>query len=458
MHSKNQTARRRFLKGLGGVTLGLPMLDAFYNPAEAQTAGKKIYSAFLLQQNGAIQGHGNDPDMFWPRNMGAISAANMLGVDADRTTSELADYADKLMFVRGLDFRYSRNHDGGPVAASTAAPVVGEGTSQLPVSESADYFITSNLTPGQEPLALYAGRKNTFRDDAFSFGPGGELRIGDNNPWNAYQRIVGLSGTDPEIIERVATRRLSVNDLIRAELGQLLARQDLSAADRQRLDLHLTSVRDMEVNMSNTLALLDEEAIQGVDGQHTENSNMETVVRMQIDLIAFAFASDRVRSAALQIGGCNDHTRYTINGVEAPQFHYISHRVLSDGGEGEEIPNAIELHHEVDRIHARYFKHLLDRLSAYVTPDGTSLLDNSVNLWVNSVADGPPHSGDNIPHVLAGGAGGFLRTGQHIEAEGYTNLVLNTMISASGVRKPNGDLIDNFGDPDSTGVLDALIA
>jgi hypothetical protein len=314
------------------------------------------------------------------------------------------------------------------------------------------------MAPGQDPLTLYAGRKNTFRDDAFSFGPGGELRIGDNNPWNAYQRLMGLAGTDPAVVQQIAARRLSVNDLLRTELNELLARTDLSQADRDRLDLHLSSVRDMEMNMSNTLALVDEAAMEGIDGAHDDYENIEVVTNMMIDIIAFAFASDRTRTASLQIGGTNSHGSYLINGEYSPPFHFISHRVMSDGGDGESIPDAVELHHQIDRIHARHLRHLMDRMSAYTMPTGGTLLDNSVNMWINSVSDGPPHSGDSIPIVLGGGAAGFLRTGTFIEASGYTNLALNTLISAAGVRKSNGALIDDFGDPESTGVLDEVIA
>ena len=193
--------------------------------------------------------------------------------------------------------------------------------------------------------------------------------------------------------------------------------------------------------------LIDNAGLMAVNGSHTTDANMEKVVRLQLDLIAFAFASDRVRTATLQIGGCNDHTRYMINGVQAPPFHFVSHRVESDGGTGTAIANAVELHHQIDRIHARFFKHLLDRMSAYSMPDGGTLLDASVNLWTNSVANGPPHGGNNIPHVLAGNAGGFLKTGLHVSAPGTIQKVLNTIISAAGVRKADGSLVDDFGDP-----------
>lgn len=455
--NKRGLGRRAFLRGAGGVVLALPALDIFMSRANAQEA-QRVYSCLMLQQNGAVQGH-NEADRFWPRNYGTISASSMTGADADRTTSELVAYADKLNFVRGLDFHYSNNHDGGPVAASTGAPVTGDGTSQLPVSESADVRIANALTPGLGPLTLYAGRKGTFRDDAFSFDPGGRLRIGDNNPWNVYQRLMGLTGADPTEVNRVALRRESVNDLVRDDLTQLLSRKDLSSEDRKRLDMHLTNVRDMENEILDVIGPTPVSgSFEAVDGEHTESARMEEVVKLQLDLIAFAFASDRVRTATLQVGGCNDHTRYMINGVEAPPFHYISHRVMSDGGDGEEIPNGEELHHQIDRIHARFFKHLLDRLSEYSMPWGGTLLDSSVNLWVNSVSNGPPHSGNNVPHVLAGGAGGFLRTGNHIEVSGYTAKVLSTIVSACGVRKDNGDLVDNFGDPEPQGVLSELIA
>jgi hypothetical protein len=91
-------------------------------------------------------------------------------------------------------------------------------------------------------------------------------------------------------------------------------------------------------------------------------------------------------------------------------------------------------------------------------PGGGTLLDASVNLWTNSVADGPPHSGNNVPHVIAGSGGGFLRTGLHVRSPGPSHRILNTIASAVGVRKANGDLIDNFGDPGTPGLVTEIVA
>lgn len=461
MKSHKLFNRRLVLQGLGGVVVGLPMLDIFEpRGAKAQAATRPVYSALMLQQNGAIQGKSGDPAVFWPKDLGAIDKAKLLA-DPNLTVSELADYADKIATVQGMDFRYSNNHDGGPIAASCACPVEGDGTDQLPVAESVDVFIANALTPGIEPLTLYAGRKGTFRDDAFSFNKGGVLRIGDNNPWNVYKRLIGMTGMEPEMVDKIAQRRLSVNDLVRSDLKALLARTDLSKADRERLDLHFTSVRELEMNTTEVSGPALEEAAfkpYEVKNAATENGNFEKVVRLQLDLIAFAFASNRVRTASLQVGGCNDHTKYMIDGVEAPPFHYISHRIMSDGSDGATIENAVELHHQIDKIHARFFKYLLDRLSAYTLPGGGTLLDSSINLWVNSVADGPPHSGKDVPHVFAGGANGFLKMGQNIKQDGYSNQALNTIAAACGVKKADGSPVDDFGDPDGTGLIEGMIA
>ncbi|HEV3025538.1 MAG TPA: hypothetical protein VGX76_23865, partial [Pirellulales bacterium] len=57
MNANTRFERRRFLRGLGGVVLGLPALDIFEGRARAAAPPKgKIYSALMLQQNGLVQG------------------------------------------------------------------------------------------------------------------------------------------------------------------------------------------------------------------------------------------------------------------------------------------------------------------------------------------------------------------------------------------------------------------
>jgi hypothetical protein len=481
--SKKALNRRRFLRGVGSVVIGLPALDAFQTRARAAALPAKIYSAWMLQNNGLVQGPhagmGGGPttplvagappvtDMFWPKAMGTISATAMAGADAGQATSVLKDHAGKLTFVRGSAFKHGFMHWGGPAAAMTGAPMVGADPRQTPVSESAEFFVSRTMAGGKPPLTLFAGRKASpgFRGDCFSFGMGGgEPRVGESNPYNVYQNMVGLTGMKqnyPAMAARLAAQDMSVNDLIRGELKDLLARTDLSKEDRRRVDLHLTSIRDMEVSLTTVSGLKpDIAALTNINSQYDQDLSIEAAALLQMDLIAFAFASDFYRTASLQVGAADDHTRYTVDGVLAPPYHQISHRNDSEHHNGPVIANSVQVHHGIDKIHAGMFKRLLDRLAAYTLPTGGTLLDSSVNVWTNSLDDGPSHGSNNIPYILAGSAGGFLRTGIHMTLPVGTanNVVLNTVITAAGCRKANGDPVDNFGDPAFPGIVRQIIA
>ena len=195
-----------------------------------------------------------------------------------------------------------------------------------------------------------------------------------------------------------------------------------------------------------------------VNGTHTTDDNMEKVVRMQLDLIAFAFASDRARTATLQVGGCNDHTKYMVNGVQAPPFHFISHRVMSDGGSGTAIPNAVQLHHQIDRIHARFFKHFLDRLAAYPLARGRHPAGHQREPVHQLGRRRAPPQRQQRPSHHRRRRGRLPQDRDPPALSGFTNRVLNTIITAAGGRKPNGDPVDNFGDPNTPGLIAEAVA
>ena len=58
-----------------------------------------------------------------------------------------------------------------------------------------------------------------------------------------------------------------------------------------------------------------------------------------------------------------------------------------------------------------------------------------------------------------GGANGFLKTGQYIDAgDAINNKMWNVVSSAGGCRN-NGKLMDNFGDPSlQPGFIEAMVA
>ncbi|RYG70734.1 DUF1552 domain-containing protein, partial [bacterium] len=306
---------------------------------------------------------------------------------------------------------------------------------------------------------LYAGRMGGYINEVLSYRAERQIRAAERNPINAYKRLFNVSVADETTQARDALARRSVNDAVRTQLKALTSRTDLSKSDRERLDLHFSSIRDLEVAMTCKLPAEQIAAMEKISPKVADGDFVVDVAKMQLDIIALAVACGSVRAATLQIGDGNDATAYTINGVRYPSYHMISHRVFSDGADGDPIPDAEDKHHQIDRLHLQIFRHLLDRLAAYDVGSG-SLLDQGVAVLTNDLASGPAHSYQSLPFVIAGGAGGYLKPGQYIDAGGVTNNKMwNTVGAALGCKNAGGAPLDDFGDPGlKKGLIDAMVA
>jgi hypothetical protein len=160
---------------------------------------------------------------------------------------------------------------------------------------------------------------------------------------------------------------------------------------------------------------------------------IEEVALMQAELVALAFSCNSTRVATLQAGDGTEQTHYEINGQTVERFHWVSHRVQSDGSSGAAIPEALDWHIAIDRFRMGTFKAMIDRWEQYSVPNGL-LLDNGFMYWTNSVAVGPAHSNTNMPVLIAGNAGGYLKNGEYVDAGGAkSNQLLNTLITANGL-------------------------
>jgi hypothetical protein len=119
----------------------------------------------------------------------------------------------------------------------------------------------------------------------------------------------------------------------------------------------------------------------------------------------------------------------------------------------------VDIIRTADRLHASYFKYFVDQLAAIDTPMG-KLVDHGVAVWTNQVGNGA-HSFNNIPFVGVGSAGGYLATGKFVQLSGKitTNLLLNTLANAAGLRKAGGAPVDDFGDTSLVkGVIPEMVA
>jgi hypothetical protein len=462
--SRSLVNRRRFLRGAGGVVVALPFLETFApKKAQAEPGDVPLYAIFVRQGNGVSQAT-DEPERFWPSSGPGTLTKAELSADTGRALSELGDYADKLAIVKGIDFAFPGNgcgHSGGGNQVLTAARVSDNpsGNESLSEGESIDNRIVTELNmPGIEPLTLYAGRKLGYLDEVLSYRGGQQLRAAQNNPYEAYLDLFGLSNVGDEELERLRARRQSVNDLVRGEMQALLARPDLSKDDRDRLDLHFSSIKDLEQGIVCGLGEGEVADLEAIAANSDNDDYIEDVMKRMYDIIALTMACGLTRAATLQIGCGNDQTQYFIDGTKQKPFHKISHRIDSDGSEGPPIPNADILHNKIDRLLLQNFKYLLDKLSSYTLPQGT-LLDYGVSVFTNDLSN-KYHGYDNVPYILAGGALGALKTGVFVDAGGETNnKILNTVAAAVGCKNGNGDPLDDFGDSSlEKGRIDSIIA
>ena len=471
--------RRLFLKGAFGVTFSLPLLEGMINrqPLYASDPSKRpVYAVFVRAGNGIAQQAGSEPERFWPMEQGELTRAMMerrTGNDM-RACGELAEHAQKLLIIQGLKYNFPGNgcgHSGGGNQCLTNTPpsAMPSRNRSLATGESLDNLIQRTLMPQDpEPLTLAAGRESTYLDEVLSYNlplngeSNGRLRAAERNPWDAYQRLFGDPNgqLDDVIYNLVAEQHKSVNDLVRAQINELKRHPALSSRDVQRLELHQDNIRDLEKKMlACHLPTMQVQTVRqaGESRAFADHRKVEELTKMQMDIIALAFACDLKRAATLQVGNGNDQTIYSINqpGSDYP-FHWISHRIQGDGGTGSapSIGNADYFHHLIDRIQLRMFSYLLSRLDEYQTDHGT-LLDDCVAVWTNDLANGIGHGYRNIPYIIGGSGGGYLKQGLHVDARDFGRKsgdgwvshgqLFNTILGAVGVRHADGSPIEDFG-------------
>jgi hypothetical protein len=455
MTNNGQRSRRQVLRGIGGTALGLPLLDIF-SPRKAQAATGGDFALFVVQCNGVAQAYGNiEPDKFWPRAAGTLTKASMAAdlASDDRATGELSEHADKLLMLKGIALPYGSSgdsHNSADCQILTAQQNVSD-PRPYAFGESIDNRIAREKNPpGREPFVLRVIR-GPHTIGAVSYRGRDQARFGDDSPIAAYERMVGLTQGDPGLAAQVQKRRLSVNDLVRSQMKRLLGRTDLSADDRRRLDGHFTAIRDIEVTITGKLApdvevnLKDVGTVVAGTPKYYNNDFAELTMGVQMDLMAFAAASGYSKTAVLKIGDRSDNFNWPLPGYPRINFHKIAHRSESGLGDAAtKINGAFEMHHLIDKIYMRLFKRFLDRLTTTQTPSGP-LINQGFAAYTNQNAVGW-HNFSPIPWLIAGNARGYLTSGRFLQLPNTKlNLLLNTLLGAVGVTKPDGSPVDDFG-------------
>jgi hypothetical protein len=455
--------RRRFLKGIGGVTVALPALSLFSKKGEAQTTDPIRRAVFFWTPNGF------NLSTFYPRTRfnGGASAFGPLNSDAfvprplDTSTAltngvpraifrhpewglrNLGSFSSRLSVLRG--FRNSRMGfvdlaAGGDHGMNTANRLTAAGIGTGPgyaLGRSIDYAIAERINPlidgVRDPLVLHVGSNTDPRNgEGTSFvsyrGPE-DPDPGINNPWVAYRRLMGISSGSPAE-NYLVTRKRRVADLVRAELTEIQASTPLGGPDRRLLTDWLGLVEATEDQMQNMNlmctteardALLPESAARGWEGRTNDElgryENFAGIGDAMLKIIALSLLCDHTRVATIQWSGGAGGPAFGAMGLNSTdagagnwhageRHHELSHRNGSDGDEPGFLPDVERNMSWIDQWYGDRYRDLISLL------DGFQMLDDSVVMWVPEFGDGRAHHFLEITAVLAGSATGYLRTGE----------------------------------------------
>ena len=456
--------RRRFLRGLGGVMVGLPFLEAL-SPRNAGAQSQ------VIQRFGVFFAcNGVNMDLWFPKGAyGAMTDAHLTGT----ANEALLPLRQKLLFPRGVHMSprgFDRDGGGGDDHMKGMAHKLtarfADDDDALALGPSVDHVIAAEVNPGtagarRPALNLLVGRGGGSRGlDYSSYSASGQPVAGINNPWNAYSDFMNLGGTvgsgSSEAEMRIAERRQSVLDLVRTDFDDL-ARGPLSSDDKQKLDAHFTAIRTLETTMgASGLACLDtglrdRAAVYDGAGRGVEMESAYPIIAdLQVDIMAIALACDATRVATLQFDRGSGGPTFRWDGMMHEYNHHkLSHGKVRDDCFGESTANGCanvdgyeDMLFDIDVWHQKRLLRLLQKLDSYKEADGKSVLDNSVVLYTNELSDGLGHSFMDLPYILAGSCGGALKQNQYLKlGEGTSyddqkaphNKLLNTLLNAMGI-------------------------
>jgi hypothetical protein len=325
---------------------------------------------------------------------------------------------------------HPRKTDGANILAGISAD-------QVAAERLAEYTRLPSLEIGCEPGGLRGDCDSGYAcvySSTLSWKSATQPLPKETDPRLVFERLFG--GSDARAAERRASRR-SLLDFIQDDARRLASR--VGAADRRKLDEYFTAVREAEARLDRIERLPAPTLPAGV-APPPAATEIEPRMRLLCDLLVLAFQTDVTRVCTFSFANEGSGMRYTHLGVN-DGHHELSHH----GGDPEKLDQIAK----INTFHTAQFGYLLGRLAAVQEGEGT-LLDNCLLAYGSGNSDGNRHNHNDLPVLLAGGGGGTVRTGRHVELPAetpLTNLWL-AMLQRAGVS------VDAIGD--STGPLDQL--
>ena len=432
------------LRGMGAA-VALPFLDAMVPAfARAEAAKAPVRMAFIYVPNGLA-----NMDYWNPGYTGPLG-------DLPRLLKPMERFKSDILLLGNLPHNNGRALlDGaGDHARATGAYLTGmqprKTMGDVKAGISCDQVVAQQIGSQTRFPSLELGMEDAQQagncDSGYSCAYTNNMAwTGENQPLPPvlepralFERLFG-DGTDlaPEVRARRDRYRRSILDMAVGDSKELALQ--VGPSDRRKLDEYLTSVRDVERRIQRAEAdhaQIDPhmEKPSGFPTDFTEHFTLMT------DLLTIAFQADLTRVATFLVMREGSQRVYRELGISDGHHTLTHHR--GDKGMIEKVA-------KINQHHINHFATWVEKLKA-CEDGGPSLLDNSMIVYGSGLGDGNKHSHEDLPTMIVGRGGDFLKPGRRIEYRRETpmcNLFL-TMMDRMGVHR------DHFGD--ATGRLEGL--
>jgi hypothetical protein len=388
--------------------MGMPFLDCFLdNKGKALAAtGRPLPTRFGTY----FYGLGLTKQLWIPKNGGK---------DWDMTTQlkPLEPLRAKINVWSGLrvplDDNPNYQHWSGAAASATGISPTKQGEFD---SKSIDQQIADSISHGTRFKSVAAAAAGDPKQSYSSLG-GANTLPAEASPLSLYTRLFGPGfqdpskgdwKPDPQVMIQQSVLSVVANDRKRAM-------QNLSAADKVRMDQYFTSVREAELQMAAELQKPEIQAkvtIPEAPPEMVANNalpNLRKTVPLMAKLGALAMATDQTRVFNFSVS--EPGSQIFVPG-DTLGYHQSTHEEPIDPVLGYQ-PRVST--YNIDNM--ELFVTFLKEMDAIPEGDGT-LLDHSLFFAFTDQSFAKIHAVDGLPIFTAGGASGRMKTGYHTPGDG----------------------------------------
>jgi len=384
------------------VRVGLPPLDAMFNSsgtayaadaASGRVTESRVPSRFVLWFNG-----NGIPERYW------IPSETGSAYQLTPCLSPLARFRDDIHVITGLDNPAARtpgpgnDHHRSMSGLMSGTSFTGRGAG----GPSIDQVIAGNMGGTSRFRSLQIGVCQESHGES----------IHRNMSWAGYDRALPPEMIPHNLFDRMfgtkeaswIERKKSVLDVVRDDFKEMNV--SLGKADQQRLDQHLSSVRDLEraiVSLPPQYQKVQEPEIGG------DVRDYPRIAKLQSELLVHALASGQTRVATYMLSKCQSLVRLPWLGYTTLRHHDYTHT-------NADSPQAQRILRDICRWHAEEFAYLLARLKSIPEGDG-NLLDHTCLLYLHEHAEANIHKNNGLVAIVAGHVNKTV-TGTHSKVTG----------------------------------------